>query len=103
LGELSGKLTQKTSDAINEFGADRVSKNYLAMHLRADRVGAKYAIFRALEDYQDYDSKQVKYYLLHNGFASLIDGDFLGGLRKLECPKFSIPERIPLMVKRCTI
>lgn len=102
--EYSGKLTEKIATALLEY-IENINRNILVMHLKADRVGAKYAIYKALDNYQDFDSKAVKRYLMQNNFVSLIDGDFLGGLRGLSKPELIDRElvTIPMVVKRCTI
>ena len=100
-----GKPSDKISNAIVEFGWDRLVKNIKITALYADRVGARQTIEKAVEDYKRLDDDKFYDYLYKNDFVTLADGNFVSNLRKLRKPDFAVDKyedmkRFPLVVKR---
>lgn len=91
-----GTITGKIGESIKQFGFDRIAKNIFIMALYADRVGAKAAIVESVKSWQPADKIRLKKYLLHNSFATLLDGEFIGGVARLSQPRLVEDIRIPV-------
>ena len=96
-----GKPSDRISNAIVEFGWDRLVKNIKITALYADRVGARQTIEKAVKEYKRLDDDKFIDYLYKNAFVTLADGNFVHNLRKLRRPDIvDNGYRYPLVVKR---
>jgi len=96
-----GKPSDRISNAIVEFGWDRLVKNIKITALYADRVGARQTIEKAVKEYKRLDDDKFIDYLYKNAFVTLADGNFIHNLRKLRGPDIvDNGYRYPLVVKR---
>lgn len=94
---IGGKLGEN----IVNFGFDRIARNIFVMALYADRVGAKNAILDAVYAHTPCRPKAVKKYFLRNDFSSLIHGNLISKVRRLDVPELELEGvRMPVVCSR---
>ena len=85
-----GRIEGKLGESIKHFGLDLLCRNIYLMALYADRVGAKNAIFEAVDGIKPCNTKKFYGYLQSNAFLSLMDGEFGRLLSHLVEPELDI-------------
>ena len=96
----AGTIDGRLGEAIMQFGFDRIARNIFITSLHADRVGAKAALLGAMSVWRKADKDRMKKYFLANAFVSLLDGDVVGSMMKLNPPLFSTDTTIPKVCHR---
>lgn len=95
-----GYLSDKLAERIKSFGLNKLISNIYVSALYCDRVGAKRSLVDAVYGYSEADVKQVKRFIVQNGFTSLLENGFLGSIRKLGAPELLQTQfRIPSIMQ----
>lgn len=92
-----GNFSTKISQAINEFGYDKLHNNYKVMSLDLDRFGARYSLSNELKYYKRAEKHLVKEYILRSAFISLLDS-FPKLVADLDVPRFDNRMRYPVVI-----